>query len=519
MDTPMHHKDFVSCFYYLELDEALLFTAVLLPEEAGLFPAVIVRTPYVNELSALDEKAVADMHYAEYGSLVKNKYAVVIQHCRGCGKSSGNFIPHSNEREDGLHLQSWVRSKNFYNGEIFLLGSSYLSSAHYATAPFAPDIKGAVLGYQDCDNYNICYRNGFFKKALYGAWYAGVYCQKTLPERNCTPETFDILPFSEFSRTVFGMPEPSFDDILYHPYREEDYWGPKNIVHDAGIPILFTTGFYDIYTGGVFQMWDTLDSDMREISALLVSPYGHGDDPGEVPLFPNAKLSERFGDYVTAWFNHIRFDTALPFGTGNITYYRMFDERWQCEPALRTERRMTLPMGAQKVSYVYDPANAPEFPGGLSTNFGGAKFQPPPNFRDDVKSIYTQPFSADVFVKGRMEAQLCVRSNQEDTCFLIRISLSSDDGDFGLRDDIVSLCMQLGNYCPGSKAILSFCFDEHAFRIQKGQRLRIDIASADNLHYVRHINQKGLFSKQVSAVPAYNEVFLEDSFLTLPVES
>lgn len=400
-----------------------------------------------------------------------------------------------------------------------MLGSSYLSSAHYATAPFAPDIKGAVLGYQDCDNYNICYRNGFFKKALYGAWYAGVYCQKTLPERNCTPETFDILPFSEFSRTVFGMPEPSFDDILYHPYREEDYWGPKNIVHDAGIPILFTTGFYDIYTGGVFQMWDTLDSDMREISALLVSPYGHGDDPGEVPLFPNAKLSERFGDYVTAWFNHIRFDTALPFGTGNITYYRMFDERWQCEPALRTERRMTLPMGAQKVSYVYDPANAPEFPGGLSTNFGGAKFQPPPNFRDDVKSIYTQPFSADVFVKGRMEAQLCVRSNQEDTCFLIRISLSSDDGDFGLRDDIVSLCMQLGNYCPGSKAILSFCFDEHAFRIQKGQRLRIDIASADNLHYVRHINQKGLFSKQVSAVPAYNEVFLEDSFLTLPVES
>ena len=65
---------------------------------------------------------------------------------------------------------------------------------------------------------------------------------------------------------------------------------------------------------------------------------------------------------------------------------------------------------------------------------------------------------------------------------------------------------------------LKFTFDEHAFLIQKGERLRIDIASADDEHYVNHTNQKGLYSEQTMAKVARNTVYLQESKLMLPVE-
>ena len=55
--------------------------------------------------------------------------------------------------------------------------------------------------------------------------------------------------------------------------------------------------------------------------------------------------------------------------------------------------------------------------------------------------------------------------------------------------------------------------------IAKGQRLRIDIASADAAHYVRHTNCKGLFSAQTTARIAHNTIDLAQSSLTLPIES
>ena len=100
----------------------------------------------------------------------------------------------------------------------------------------------------------------------------------------------------------------------------------------------------------------------------------------------------------------------------------------------------------------------------------------------------------------------------------MRISIEKERGDFGLRDDITSLCYQLGDYTPSTFVDLDFLFDEHAFLIKKGERLRIDISSADNEHYVRHTNNKGLYSEQDTAKIANNTVDLSSSILTLSIE-
>lgn len=196
----------------------------------------------------------------------------------------------------------------------------------------------------------------------------------------------------------------------------------------------------------------------------------------------------------------------------------MFENIWKTDEFLLPDDTIKIKLGSDEVSYVYNPYDAPMFKGGLSRAFGGSCFQDKPNSRHDIKSVYTEPFTEDVFVKGKMSAKLLVKSDCEDTCFYIRVSIEKERGDYGLRDDITSLCYQLGDYIPDSKVEINFDFDEHAFLIKKGERIRIDISSADNEHYVRHTNQKGLYSEQITAKIAHNTVYLQNSFLTLPVE-
>ena len=175
-------------FFNLYFNNAELFTLICLPDSRGKFPTVIMRSPYVDTDEFLNEEQIRKNKLKEYKTWLQNGYAVVFQHCRGRGKSTGDCIPYIYEREDGLFLQDWIRKQPFYNGELYLYGHSYTSSVHFVTAPFADDIKGAVLQGQDCERYNCNYRNGFYKIGLHGGWYVGMYKAKSLKNKNHTTE-------------------------------------------------------------------------------------------------------------------------------------------------------------------------------------------------------------------------------------------------------------------------------------------------------------------------------------------
>ena len=505
-----------------------LFTAVLLPDEKNKFPSVIIRTPYVDTLEELGEEEICLRYANEYSKWLERGYAVVIQHCRGRGKSDGDCIPYINERDDTRTLYDWIRNQPFYNGELFLKGNSYLSSVHYCAAPFGEDIKGAVFNVQDSERYNICYRNGFLKKGLHGNWYVGMYKAKSKMKKHFTVGSFEMLPLSAFTKTIFDESVADFDEMLRSPKPTDAFWKTHNGGADARgatdnvkFPILFTTGFYDIYTGGIFDMWNKMNSECRERCALVVSPYDHGDNANEQTgfVFPEGKRIEKFGSYYEIdWFDHIRKNTSPPFERGMITYYRLFDDRWHTDSFDIPEKTIALSIGSGEVGYTYNPFDPPCFKGGLSCNFGGGVFQDKPNSRHDIISVYTEPFLNDTFIKGKMKAKLRVSSDCEDTCFYVRVSIETERGDFGLRDDITSLCYQLGDYMPNDEVDISFEFDEHAFKVKRGERLRVDISSANVEHYVRHTNQKGLYSEQTTAKIAHNKVILCGSELVLPIE-
>ena len=509
-------------------DGTRLYTYGSCPAEGVKCPIVIIRNPYVSE-KPFDLVAFA----REQVGVLRRGYACVMQHCRGCGLSDGDWIPYEHERADGLALLDWVRRLPWYNGEIFLEGGSYLASVHWSylgTNP--PDVKGACLSVQEVNRYGIIYRNGFFKSGLHGGWFVKGYKKKNHDLQRDTSVTFADFPLCDFSRRYWGEAVPSFDNEITHPRADDPFWRSaapgsgadfRRAFMDSTMPILLRTGLYDIYTEGVSDMWREVTPARRANCALLIDAYDHGgrlakEMTGTRGEFPGGARKDD-GVGALDWFDFCRggrpCTNALP---GQVRYYALWENAWHVAPELADgPREIRLALGEGARTWTYDPKRPlPVFPGSGGICFGGMKVQPEPDFRDDVVSFVLPPTEAQIDVRGRMRAELAVSSDCEDTCFYLRVSVRKDDGKwYLLRDDITSLSFSGGAYAPGSERRLAFRFADHAFRLEKGDVLRVDVASG-NSQFAPHPNVSGDAFAQKEPKVARNTVYPSRSFLVLP---
>lgn len=287
-----------------------------------------------------------------------------------------------------------------------------------------------------------------------------------------------MLSLTDFSKIVFGKEAEDFDGILMHPDQNDAFWQTRyggyeahDAVKNANIPILFITVFYDRYTGGIFHMWNTMEESTKSKSALVVTPYDHGSymayDNTQTISFRNGNLEGYQSNFAVKWFNAARGGHKPPFAPGNITYYRLFDEKWATETTWKADNKMTIPLGKGEITYLYNPYHSTAFKGGLSNHFGGSDYQDEPGKRYDIKTFYSEEFEKDIFVKGKMKARVLVKSDCEDTCFYVRLSIAKKEGDYGLRDDITKISNFDQSYQPNTEIALDFTFDEIAFQVKK----------------------------------------------------
>ena len=518
---------FIIYHTYVPVEGAEIFTVVYLPHEGGKFPTVLHRNPYYDRHENLSGEEIEAQvgEDPEIKKFIEAGYAFVFQHCRGTGKSTGEMIPYINERADSYAIREWVRNQPFYNGEMFIFGHSYSATVGLISAPFEPDVKGAILEAQDVERYNIIYRNGFFKRGLHGGWYMKMYKKKQIRNKNFTNDSYRMLPLSDLSKTAFGEPSPEFDETLKHPCRDDDFWNShvggsdaRGALNNVRIPILLVTGFYDIYTGGLFDMWREMDETARSMCTLVVHPFDHSCRGYEQPIdFEDGNPLKNNPQYRIEWCEAARGKCDFPFERGKITYYKLFDSKWCCDNFDTDTENKRITLGEGSVTYKYNPYDPASFNGGLSLNFGGNAWQDEPNLRFDIVSLFTSKFEEDTYVKGKIGVKLTVSSDCEDTCFYIRLSICKDEGYYGIRDDINQISNFSPNYNPGEKIEMTYSVDEHAFVIKKGEKLRIDISSSAFPLFVSHTNNRGLFSEQRTAKVATNTVYLEKSYVELPV--
>ena len=522
----------VSECYVPMRDGVELCTLIQLPA-AGPLPTVVKRTPYASMITDFAALEAEDTH----------GYAVVTQYCRGTSRSGGECNAYLNERADGLDLLEWVRKQPFYNGELFLWGASYLSTVHFSyldTDP--PDVKAAYLAVQDTERYNICYRNGFFKPGLHGKWALDMHLRNQPIRRDYTIDSFRTMPLAGLTETVFGQKVPYLEETFLHPDPDDPYWRTPEAgsdLHDVcsrcSVPIMLVTGFYDIYTGGVFDMWRRLTPERRSKCALIVTPFEHACDPDpelvseELRDFvPDGCLSTTAPGLCWNWFNHFRLGTPLPFASlGKTTYYRLWDHRWltadelvnasECEEwRLDADRRLTPGAAAAgEITYTYNPYDPAPFAGGVCNNFGGLKYQDGPNSRYDIVSFVSDPLEHDRVCEGRIEVELHCRSTAEDTCFYIRLDLVRDGKTLSLRDDIDSVRRHAPEYRPGEECVIRYTLAPHAFRLQSGDRLRLDVSSSCVPHFQVHTNRPGLQALHRTARSCRNTVITGSSLVRL----
>ena len=526
-------------------DGTKLYTYGVLPPEGEKCAIVFARSPYVKE-----ERVDMAAYARSQQKMLARGYAYVQQHVRGTGMSEGDWVAYVAERDDGLATLEWIRRLPHYRGEIFLTGGSYCASVHWSylgTNP--PDVKGAVLTVQDVNRYNIHYRNGHYKSALHGNWLVKGYKKKNKNLKRDPSVKFTDLPLKGFSKRRLGERVADLEDTWQHPRPEDAWWRTpgtaggefRRALLDSTMPVMLVTGFYDIYTEGIFDMWRELPPERRACCALAVDAFDHsgrrrkGVKPGSEVYFPGgSRHDDGAVDSALDWF-----DWCLGKGKlrhvrpGETRWYSLWDNEWRSAPemvdgkgsltfAFTHGRHLAvapIPQSEKPIDFYYDPSSPPTFPGAGCLGFGGMREQPEPGFRDDVVSFVSGPFAKKYEVQGRMKARLAVASDCDDTAFFMRVSIRKHDGKwYTLRDDIKSISWDNANYAPTSETTVEYTLSDHAFAIEKGDCLRVDVAGANAEAFIPHTNFKGPFAEQSRSRKARNSIFPTRSLLTLPIE-
>ena len=521
-------------------DGVKLFTIVSIPEKGKKLPVVITRTPYVPKEDSDIAKSINGYKRAkQYG------YVLILQHCRGTGKSEGDFIPYVNERADGLALLDWIRKQDFYNGEIFLSGSSYGSSVHGSYLDtISPDIKGIFWAVQITDRYNIIYRNGFLRLELHCSWYVRNYKKNSSIERNRKAANFNSFPLIGISKKIFGETVEGFESVMLHPDRNDPFWKTPghgggeyaDALAEAKVPTLFVGAWHDIYTSGMFEMWHSLTPEHCKNCVFAVTPFDHAAMSRGKSLLPELySPGGLLSEYVPGkpllyrWFDHLRRGDAwekLP--KGEITRFVLFDKKWASSPGVGTDSvpenfyltdkrgLSAAPVADGKISYDYDPRNPAVFNGGCDGVFGGVAYQDAPNSRPDIVSFVTSPFEKDMTVEGECKVKLFVSSTAPDSCFYVRLSIVKKDKTLGLRNEIDSICRTNPEFKENGEAVINFTLAPHHFKVAKGEALRLDVSSSCFPYYQLHSNFKGNQALQTKTQVARNTIINGKSFLSVP---
>lgn len=248
-----------------------LATDIVRPKAGGKYPAILIRTPY----GRASETAHGDW-WARRG------YVVVTQDVRGMGDSGGDWDPFVNERKDGFDAVEWVAKQDWCDGNVGMIGGSYLGYVQWAAAVEHPVALKCIIPQVSPPplTYNIPWENGAFMLAG-SVWWANIVRgkQADFGSIKALPgvEKFLTLPLSKLDDAVFGRNIPFFDKWLERSSKA--LWaGSTTLEEIAGvkIPTLSISGTWDGDGVGTKLHWETMRAAGTQNRWLVFGPWEHG---------------------------------------------------------------------------------------------------------------------------------------------------------------------------------------------------------------------------------------------------
>lgn len=531
-----------------------LATTIHRPAGDGPWPTVLIRNPYQG----------FDLFVRDWcRRLVRYGYACVYQDTRGQGGSDGEWQPLVNEPVDGSATLHWLADQDFQDGNIGMIGPSYLGGVQWAAAAdLPPEVKTLVPAIFSTDTHGVLYQNGMFRHETFTAWAA----QMRSPDMNADGSgaayqaSLRHRPHLEADEAVFGERLPWYREWISSPSPSDELWQRTDNIRlqtapqRLQIPILMIGGWYDVFIGPQMNDWQRLAS--RDRSRFIIGPWTHVG--GGSDAFPTLDEEDTLFQWpaILDWLGHQLKGEPLEAALG-VYSFGMREGRWRSRaewPPATTPQRFhfgaasaahdcsggtlnrTPPEAADVGRYAYDPDNPVPTRGGagmLAFVLPGFEGAPPGTQwqkglceRGDVLTFTSEPLTEELRIAGEIEIALTIESDAEDTAFTARVIEVMDDGRaINVRDGITSLAYRNGaqsplSYAPGSEETVRLRLWPIEWRLRPRSRLRVDISSSDFPKYHAHTNHAGPWAEQATAKIANQRIHIggdHAGFVELPI--
>jgi hypothetical protein len=237
-------------------DGVLLAMDLLRPDAQGRFPVILMRTPY-NKVKSRSRPFHED--------LARRGYIVALQDCRGRFNSDGLFDPYRQEHADGFDTIEWLAAQDWCDGNIGMIGGSYIGQTQWFAASQAPKALKAIVPTVSPPGHP------FLNEPLYGGvmllamseWVVSMGRrseQLSGLQGLFTQEHayFEPLPISRIAENA-GSSSPYWNEWLSHP-TYDDYWrshGYEECWSRMTVPALNITGWWDMnFLGPHATSWE-----------------------------------------------------------------------------------------------------------------------------------------------------------------------------------------------------------------------------------------------------------------------
>lgn len=431
-------------------DGVELATDVTRPKRPGKYPTILVRTAYGKASDTLQ-----GAYWASRG------YVYVTQDVRGRGGSAGDWDPFVNERKDGFDTIAWVAAQDWCNGNVGMIGGSYLGYVQWAAAIEKPPALKCIIPQVSPPPlyYNIPYENGAFFLAG-DIWWSFIVrgkdadfsSLKAMPH----PQKLLTLPLSKVDDATIGMDVPFYDKWLQRdtPAKMVGSTTLEEIAR-VQIPVLHISGTWDGDGVGTKLHWQALDRVGKKNQWLIFGPWEHGfnvsQKHADVDYGPQSLI-----DLDSVYLRY--FDTFLKgksVGWEKTPRVRLFEtganrwvnlSQWPNFPDFRVKALYLTASGSTKgldrgghllpyekanitrnhktsvsskepsSSYIYDPAHIKIDPAQTSPEDASTRL-PRKRIKDGQLYFRSDPFARPALIAGPLNVTLFVSTSARDATF------------------------------------------------------------------------------------------------------
>ncbi len=291
-------------------DGVRLAADIYRPDTEGKFPALLALCVYGKDLQVLPVKqpqgrenslvwdGTMESGNTEY--FVSRGYVHIIADVRGCGDSEGEYVgvcSHT-EGEDGYDLIEWIARQPWCDGNVGMVGISYLAGVQAYTAAEQPPHLKAIFPWEVwSDVYRQLATSGGVIQPLMYRLFSGRGMDPgptngsgmahnniiSATVKNTPPDELkklweerlsdpDLMVYSIYwSCLRYPKKSPIFADFLFHPNDGPFYWERTPYKKYDKIKVPFYTGgpWVGFWPDGAFAMYNGVDAPKKIILAPL----------------------------------------------------------------------------------------------------------------------------------------------------------------------------------------------------------------------------------------------------------